>query len=124
MDILDYVREHMVLQIGCNLSAHICSEVLVDDPKELVHTIVHNGGYISAISWWERVSFGSKPQMGYGGMRDPRASEEFYFAETDIGKNFPVGTTECEYLNYLAQTLKSHSDVSLMPAFEICKEDV
>ncbi len=124
MVILDYVRKHKVLQIGVTLPSDICSEVIVDNPKEFVQIVVQNGGYISAISWWERVAIGTKPQIGYGGPRDPIAPDKFYFAETDLGKQFSVLSSVYDYLNYLAQTLQSNQDVALFPAFEVCKKQI
>lgn len=118
----DYLREHMVLQVGVNLSSHICSEIIVDDPKEFIQIVVQTEGYISAISWWERVAVDTKPKIGYGGQRDPTAPDKFYYAETDIVDCFPVSTSEYDYLNYLAQTLQSNPDVDLFPAFEVCKK--
>ena len=121
MSILDYIRKHMVLQIGTDLPSHICSEVIVDNPKEFVQIIVRNGGYISAISWWEHVAVDTEPKIGYGGPRDPIAPDKFYYAETDIVDCFPMLTSEGDYLNYLVHTLQSNPDVDLFPAFEVCK---
>ena len=121
MVILDYVRKHMVLQIGIVLPSQICSEVIVDNPEEFVRIVVQNGGYISEISWWEHVAVDTKPKIGYGGPRDPMAPDKFYYAETDIRDRFPVWTSEYDYINYLAQTLQANPDVALFPAFEVCK---
>lgn len=122
MGILDYVKKHKVLQIGIDLPSHICSEVIVDEPEKFIRVIVQNGGYISAISWWERVAVGMKPQIGYGGPRDPKAPDEFFFAETDLESCFSVLTSEKEYLNYLALTLQTYPDITLFPAFEVQKK--
>lgn len=122
MVISNYIRKHKVLQIGVPLPTQICSEVIVDDPKGFLQVVLQNGCYISAISWWERVAIDTKPEIGYGGSRDPIEPNRFYYAETDMEDHFSAFTSEYDYLSYMSRIWQSNPNIALYPAFEVSKK--
>ena len=122
MSIIEYLAEHLIARIGADLPEQICSEVIVDNPKEFIHFLFQHDCYVSAIMWWERVSIESTPQIGYGGVPDPRNPSRFYFSETDIWRQFNKSTGVEEYYSYLCEVYCEYSHLELFPAFEVCKK--
>lgn len=119
MKIDDYIIKHTITKIGVSLPNYIICEVIVDDPFELIPVVKNNNCYISQIGWWEHSEITTGSTIGYGGPRDPRSPEMYYFAETDICRNFNSNTKEEEYYEYLDQIIDSYPHHNLVPAFDI-----
>lgn len=122
MDIWELIAKNIIVKIGIDLPEHIYSEVIVSDPIECIHLVLENNCYISSIMWWERVEVEAKPQIGYGGVLDPREPNRFFFAETDIGEQFGSATTEDEYCRYLKRINSDYSYLDMIPAFEVSRK--
>ena len=78
MKIEDYLNDHTIIKIGVSPPGYICSEVIVDNPAELISIIRENGCYIAEIRWWDCVEIVSGSSIGYGGPRDPRGPDSHY----------------------------------------------
>ena len=120
MNLLQYLNNHTILTIG-NLVEDKCVivEVISNNPEELVEYVIKNDCYISEIRWWDRASISTKSKIGYGGTKDPRDPQKYYFAETDICASFEKETTALEYLEYLNTIKTQYSMHDLYPAFDI-----
>ena len=116
MHIEEYLNMQGVVVIG---KGYMQGEVIVDNPIELINIVRQNDCYISEIRWWEycEIIMGSK--IGYGGPRDPRCPDRFFFAETDIYKTFNSNTEDSTYYDYLDQIKKAYPFYNLRPAFVI-----
>ena len=119
MKIEDYLNDHTIIKIGVSPPGYICSEVIVDNPAELISIIRENGCYIAEIRWWDRVEIVSGSSIGYGGPRDPRSPDSHYFAETDIHKVFNTFSQDEDYYEYLSHIQNNYFNFNLFPAFDI-----
>jgi len=119
----EYLDRHLIVQIGIRSPEYVCAEAIVDNPDELISIIEGTAYYISHIRWWDHVKIGVVSPIGYGGTRNPR-DYDYYFAETDICKDFDISTTLDEYRDYLAQVKGRYIDYSIYPAFDIKEKKV
>ena len=119
MRIEDYLVEHAIVKIGKTLPDYISCEIIVDNPYELISVVTRNYGYISEIRWWDCVEITTGSNIGYGGPRDPRNPDHYFFAETDICKKFDLLTENKIYYEYLKQIEVEYSAYNLYPAFDI-----
>ena len=123
MKLLQYLKDHKIISIGTLVDDKcVIAEVIVDDPWELVKQVIESNCYISEMRWWDRASFSKKSQIGYGGTRDPRDPQSFYFAETDICSSFKETTTADEYIDYLNTIKSRYSQYDLYAAFDIYRK--
>ena len=119
MKIQDYLIEHKIIKIGMDLPGYICTEIIVENPEELIKVVEKSNCYISAMRWWEYTEISSTPTIGYGGARDPRDPEGHFFAETDLCMEFSASAHCTEYRSYLSQIKTMHPNLILFPAFDI-----
>ena len=91
----------------------------MDNPIDLVDCIIKNNCYISEIRWWDRADITLGSKIGYGGTRDPRVPQKYYFAETDICDTFEKSTSFTEYVEYLNKIKMQYYMYDLHPAFDI-----
>ncbi len=122
MNLKDYLNSHTIIEIGRVLSEYLCLETIVDDPIELINNIDESEYYISVIRWWDRVKIGTSSPIGYGGPRDPRDPEVYYFAETYLEESFEASFNKDEFLTYLSETKEKYRELDLYPAFDIMKK--
>lgn len=115
IELYSFLDEHFIINIG---KKQLC-EVIVDTPVELISLLKHHDFYISLITWWDWVPIATGSSIGYGGPRDPRDPNNYFFAETDISKEFGVETPPDQYIEYLKKVQKEYSGHDLYPAFEI-----
>ena len=119
MKLQEYLVKHKIIEIGVPLPGYICTETIVDDPKEFITIVQQNNYYVSEIRWWEHVAISEKPKIGYGGSRDPRNPTQYYFAETDICICFQKPVPYQDYVSSLDQIKNMYPDLILYPAFDI-----
>ncbi len=119
MTIQDYLDKHTIVKIGSTPPGFVCTEVIVAEPKEFVAIVLQNGCYIVEIQWWDRSKIGAGSTIGYGGPRDPRSPDSYFFAETDIQKHFDAPMQIDEYYSYLDETAEYYSDFEIFPAFDV-----
>ena len=122
MKLNEYLKSHTVLKIGCCDSSTQFYEIIVDNPVELVSIVLKNGFYISAIRWWDRAKISIGSQLGYGGPRDPSNPNTYFFAETDLYKEFDSHTEGIIYCEYIDSIIKLYPNYELIPAFDIIKK--
>ena len=122
MSIYDYLLNHTIIRIGNCLSEYVCCETIVDNPIELIAVVKENDCYISEIRWWDRVKISLGSKIGYGGAKDPRFPDEYFFAETDICRVFDFESCDGEYYEYLEQIKQKYANYDLFPAFDIKKK--
>ncbi len=123
MKIEEYLKEHTIVKIGIPfIPEYICSEIIVNNPKELVPIVRESGCYISEIRWWHLTEISSGSSIGYGGPRDPRRYDTHYYAETDICREFDAPLQDEEYYEYFDRIKHSFSEFDLYPAFDIKKQ--
>ncbi len=115
-----YLTNHLIVQCGIPSSEFICSEAIVENPDELISAVRQTNYYISHVRWWDYVKIGDVSPIGYGGTRDPR-NPNYYFAETDICRDFDTATTDKEYRDYLLQVKEKYSGYNILPAFDVKK---
>lgn len=117
----DFIDKHMILKIGGQYSSDSSAELILDEPYKFVEIVLQSGYYISAINWYEyaKIHLGSK--LGFGGPRDPRFPEEYFFSETSIGKTFNEATGIDEYFAYMKKMQSHDFSISLVPSFLIRK---
>lgn len=118
MPLKEYIERHLITRIGFTPPGYIATEVIVDDPESLIDAVIEHKCYISSVLWWDNVRVGIGSPIGYGGPGDPR-SEEFFFSETLICREFESNTTKNEYKAYLDEVWKMHRERNLYPAFDI-----
>ena len=121
MNLIDYIHKHTIVQVGVAVGDYLCAEVIVDNPIELIEVVEcqRENYYISEILWWDNTKIEEGSTIGYGGPKDTRNSDEYFFAETDIVKAFtPLSTFE-EILNYIKRVKKDYHTHELYPAFDI-----
>ena len=123
MNITEFLEKHTILTVGSKPNAnYIASEVIVDDPYGLIAVMDFDKCYISEILWWDRVRISASSTIGYGGPCDPRAPNDYRFAETYICENFKETTTKDEYIKYLDKTFDVYKKFEIYPAFDIEKK--
>jgi len=122
MDLNAYLNKHLIICGGIRIQKFIYSDLIVDNPEEFIFLLSKTNYYISHICWWDYVRVGTISAIGYGGTRDPRDSN-YYFAETDLCRNFGSVTTIEEYYNYLFKIKEIYSNYSIFPAFDIKKKE-
>ena len=120
MDIMSFLDKHTIVSVG-NIASDKCVvvEVITDSSEELIKNVISNNCYISEIRWWHRVEISTQSPIGYGGTRDPRDPQNYYFAETDICCVFQPETTISEYIDYLYLIKAEYSMYDIYPAFDI-----
>ncbi len=121
MRIEDFLNAHTIVQIGRTLPDYVCCEHIVDNPEELVPIVRESGCYISEILWWDRIEIGSVSSIGYGGPRDPRCPDSFFFAETDIYRRFNTILKDEEYYKYFDEVRRAYPGFDLFPGFDIMR---
>ena len=119
MKLDDYLNNHTITRIGHSIAGYVCCEIIVDNPIDLIPIVRENNCYISEIRWWDRVKIASGSIIGYGGPRDPRNPNSYFFAETDICKTFDNFSCDKDYYVYLQQIFKEYNKFDLHPAFDI-----
>lgn len=119
MNLNRYVSENLIIKIGKCCENILFSEIIVDDPENFIAFVYENDCYISEIRWWEHVHVGAAPNIGYGGPRDPRCPNEFYFAETDIGKKFDEFVSRQAICYYIMKTKEEYRAFELYPALDV-----
>lgn len=119
MTIKQYLSEHLIVSIGNDIPGHIYTDVIVDNPIEFVELIATSPYFISSILWWEIVDNNACPNLGGGGIADPRSSEKCYFAEIDLCRDFFRSTTVEEYKDYIQHILMQYPALHLYPSFDI-----
>ena len=119
MVIEKFLENHKIVKIGNTIPGYICCETIVDNPMCLIPIVRQNNCYISEIRWWDRVEIVSASNIGYGGPRDPRCPDNYFFAETDIYKVFSKHLPDKEYYEYIDLIKRSYSSLNLFPAFDI-----
>lgn len=117
--LLEYVKNHVVLVVDGQPFNGQTFELIVDSPLEFVALLLENGYFISAINWWERARIAAGSKCGFGGPRDPKLPDEFFFSDTSIGREFCVRTTLDIYYDYLKETTEAFNNVELVPSFEV-----
>ena len=122
MNIHDFLNKHMIVKIGAAPLEYVCSELIVDNPEELIDVVLETGCFISSIRWWERTHLLSTPNLGYGGPLDPRCPSSYFFAETDLEQEFDEGTLKNRYIEYLQFVKSRYPQYNLYPAFDIKKK--
>jgi len=119
MTLKDYLQIHTIVQIGVPSSEYAYSEVIVDNYKDLISVVIDTEFYISKISWWHRTEIITGSSIGYGGPRDPRNPEVYYFAETDICQEFKEKSSLKDIYNYFDKINREYSNFELYPSFDI-----
>ena len=119
MTIKQYLSEHLIVCVGNDIPGHIYTDLIVDNPIEFVELIAASPYYISSILWWEIVDNNARPNLGGGGIADPRSSEKCYFAETDLCQDFFRSSTVEKYIDYIHHTHMQYPALLLYPSFDI-----
>lgn len=114
MNFEKYLIAHTIVVIG---KGCLDGEVIVDDPPGVIHTAEESKYYIAEIRWWDRAKIATGSTIGYGGPRDPKDPNTYFFAETDIDKVFSANTEACTYYDYLRQIINENCCYDLRPAF-------
>ena len=124
MNLFQYLIDNIIVSIGnSHVDKYVMVETIVYNPEELLEIVIENNCYISEIRWWDRVKLFTPSEIGYGGVRDPRPPQNYYFAETDICSSFNKNTTYSEYIEYLNSIKLKYSSYELYPSFDICYKD-
>ncbi len=119
MDIESYIANHLIIKIGCDSPGYLFTDIIVDDPSELVEVIAGSRYYISGILWWERTLKYEKPKIGAGGIADPRSPHEFCFFETFLSEDFHEASSKQEYYDYFRRIHSIYPTIQLYPSFDI-----
>ena len=120
MNLVCFLKEHKIVSVGCSTDVDcLAVEFIADDPQALISCVAENGCYISEIMWWHRALISKGSEIGYGGPKDPRDPENYYFAETDICSTFSKDTSTEEYESYLSAVKLKYSSYDIYPAFDI-----
>lgn len=119
--ILDFIEQHIILDIGKALPGELFAEVILDSPYTFIDVVLNNGYYISKINWWERAKISTGSTTGFGGPRDPRAPEEYFFSEIGVSREFDVIATIDEYYRYINTVQDNYKKIPLFPSFELKK---
>lgn len=127
MDILQYIKMHMITYIGTGImepmvDEYLATEVILDDPQKFVNEITKSNYYVSLIRWWHRIPVNTSSSIGYGGPLDPRDPDNFYFAETHIEESFEKSTSYSQYIHYLSKIRDQYKNYDIYPAFDICSK--
>ena len=118
MEMHTYLKKHLIVQNCLDSPNYLCLEAIFDNPEELISILSQTEYHICHISWWDYVSLADTSSIGYGGVRDPN-NPMFYFAETDICRDFDCSTTSEEYLDYLLHVKSMYPNHTIFPAFDI-----
>ena len=117
---LQHIKEHAIVCIGkIEDGNNKMVEVIPQNPKNFLEEVIRTGCYISEIRWWDRTLISTGSKIGYGGPRDPRDPQNYYFAETDICASFVSTTTFSEYAEYLDRIKEQYSAFDIYPAFDV-----
>lgn len=116
---LEFIEQHKILAIGSVLPGELFAEIILDAPYEFIDVALDNNYFISKISWWERAKIRTGSMIGFGGPRDPRVPEEYFFSETGICREFGATTTTDEYYSYINNTQAEYKKLCLIPSFEL-----
>ena len=117
--ILEFIKQHKILDIGCASPGELFAEMILDLPFDFVDAALNDNYYISRINWWERARIQSGSLLGFGGPRDPRAPQKFFFSETSLCKEFDLTTTTDEYYDYINSIQTQYKNICLVPSFEL-----
>ena len=131
MNLENYIKEHTLSGLSKpDLQEYIYSEVLVENPKELIEISLNAGCLVSSILWWDRLLLSQDSDYGISkiiltdgrsllpGIRDIR-SKEHYFSETNVFKDFDEGTTLEEYCEYIDCIKSMYSKNDFYPSLDI-----
>lgn len=119
MNVSTFLVEHAIVNIGISVPGKTpFAEVIVDSPECLI-SLLGEHYYISQIMWWDRVLISKGSEIGYGGPRDPRDANNYFFAETDICSQFSCDTKPYEYVNYMDEIKSKYIQYDLYPSFDI-----
>ncbi len=124
MNIDKYLEKHLIIKFGSTLPQFAYYEIIVDKPEEFLLFLTNTENYISVIRWWEYTPISVSPRIGYGGKKDPSSPNKYFFAETDVYKNFDSNTEYKEYVSYLKEIRDMYSDILLLPAFNIERKPI
>ena len=132
MNLYEYIRSHGIRYN--HLSEHsifphqpnngnmieIVTELIVDNPIQLVEKVISQGLYIPCIIWWDRARIDIGSKIGMGGPRDPRDPDTYFFAEIPhLDKYFGELTTKEEYCQYIEGVLSAYPEFELYPGFDV-----
>lgn len=119
MNLNSFFLKHSVVSVGIPIPGKIeFSDVIVDSTDGLI-SLLGEHYYISQITWWDRVLISEGSKIGYGGPRDPRDPNKYFFAETDICRQFNSDTQPFEYDNYINEVRDKYTQYDLYPSFDI-----
>lgn len=77
---------------------------------------------ISTIIWYEHAKIHAESNFGFGGPKDPRFPQEYFFSETGLSKAFDEFTDKDEYCSYMKEVQSQHLGVPLIPSFQIFRK--
>ena len=119
MEIQEYLDKYSIVKIGKHALDEVCSDTIVETPMRFIDIIEKNGCYISSILWWDYAEISSGSCIGYGGTRDPRNPDCYFYAETDIYREFESGVHSSVYYKYIRDTKKKYPQCRLVPSFTV-----
>lgn len=119
MTLNQYISKHLVVQIGHPVSGYAYTDIIVDNPVGLVEFVDNSMYYICGVLWWEKVYKGNSPQLGTGGIVDPRDPSNVWLAETFLSYEFEKDASRQDYLQYLKSIQQEYPEIPLYPSFDI-----
>ena len=119
MKIEDFLQRHTIVKIGMTPPEYVCCEVVLDDPRAFARIVRENRCYVTEVRWWDCAEIALESPIGYGGPRDSRSPDKYFFAETDIGRVFPAGLQDEEYDRYFDKIKQAYARFDLYPAFDV-----
>ena len=120
--IFEYIEKHKILEIGFQPSGESFAELILNEPYMFVDVVSQSNYYISTIVWYERAKIHTGSKMGFGGPKDPRSPQDYFFSETSLCKTFDESTRKDEYRSYMDEIQSKYSGVLLFPSFQICRK--
>ena len=120
--IFEFIQTHKILEIGLPKSVDSFAELILDNPNEFVNVVSQSGYYISTIIWYEHTKIHAESNFGFGGPKDPRFPQEYFFSETGLSKSFDELTDKDEYCSYMKEVQSQHPGVPLIPSFQIYRK--
>ena len=120
MNSIECLKQQILVSIGVVVDKKcVIVEGIAENPTIFIETVVEKGLYISAIHWWDRSLISQGSQIGYGGPRDPRDPEKYYFAEMDIFATFDKETNVLDYIEYINRIKSQYLSFDIYPAFDV-----
>ena len=119
MTLNQFINDHLVINIGHAMSGYAFTDVIVNNPVELIEFVDCSTYFISGVLWWEKVLNDRSPQLGAGGIADPRDPGNIWYAETFLSCEFDRDTNKQDYLQYLDSVVRKYPEITLLPSFDI-----